>query len=376
MSFSPPSPSLASSFATTTSTTTTPLQRARSLYKKSRRLFLTHQFADANAALSPLVSETSTLYSTICATPALRDRVWRLYLALLDGILGLTAKDVTAGGLFGKAEVERVRGLVQNAGVWELVLRAYAGDARRMTMPSDMVITVSTLCIRHHNPDIMRTKLDRYIGDNNLLALSDAESTKILEHYAMRVLPACGLWDDARIFLEEHNVSSPERTTEELLLALEKLRTEDAAKRKQAESLTTSKAAQKAAAKRKQRTKGHSVATTVGAASMSQNSSPEEDNLPSPLTRHSPARPVPPSKGDRPFTSHLASLINMWRVLIAAGSRRPELLARLIEIILALVLLIPALVVPETRKRLTAVLGSLWEHMRRTLAMAVRVSYV
>ncbi|KAK9462402.1 uncharacterized protein V1516DRAFT_670164 [Lipomyces oligophaga] len=198
------------------STSETSSGRARELYKRSKRYFIGRQFVDAYTTIHPLISESSTLYRSVVENTTMRHNVWVLYIALLDGIIGLPEEELKAG--FPKDTILSIRNAVWDCTIWDQVESAYNKDPS-----TSLVLNLSFLCLKHpKRPKLIESKVKSYLDLTTGPVTPDI--LKLRECYATGVLPACTKWTEAQKYIEETDFSSSQR--DQLLIKLSRLKSE------------------------------------------------------------------------------------------------------------------------------------------------------
>ena len=130
--------SLSSSFGTLSP----PCQKSShisKIYKHASASFLTKDFAEAFAALEPILSQSNPYDDVFgddeskreapiaTASRSLRVKVWSLYLTLLNAIIDLGPEEGKA--IVGSKKWREIAGKARDGSIWEDVVRiGYAGD--------------------------------------------------------------------------------------------------------------------------------------------------------------------------------------------------------------------------------------------------------
>ncbi|KAK9367450.1 hypothetical protein V1509DRAFT_626682 [Lipomyces kononenkoae] len=348
--------SLSSSLSTVTPTT-----RIRQMYKKARYFFINRQFPEAYSTLLPLITPSS-LQDHINAD--LRNHIWRLYLALLDGIMRLPSDRLKDG--FSRSEISQFNKLVQDSAIWDQIAEAYQTV---VNLAPDMVFMLSLLCSRHTTrSDALRVKVENYIQQNKGSSGLPAYS-RVQEFYAIVILPSCEMWDDARKFVLSNDVFSADKR-HDMLNVIERLKT----KSSEARADRDAKAQLRKTRRKKQQENIQKVQkeaqkqeTQFGSLSCSSGKSENDRD------EHSN-----PMESNNPISAQneiIARLTRLWSFLVLS-CRRPAVIARLLEILVTILVVVLALALPENRTRLALTMTDLWKRLRKTITMGVRVNYL
>ncbi|KAK9245024.1 hypothetical protein V1506DRAFT_539660 [Lipomyces tetrasporus] len=340
--------------------TLTPSTRVRHIYKKARYFFINRQFADAYTTVLPLITR-STLHDSM--DDYMRNHIWKLYLALLDGIMRLPSERLKDA--FSRTEIIQFDKLVRECAIWDQITEAFE---MLSNLTPDMVLTLTLLCTRHTTKlDAVRVKLENYIQQNPVVQGTPAYS-RVVEFYAMVILPACEKWDDARKFVLSNNQLSADKRRD-MVRALERLKEKSSEARAEREF----KEQQRRSRRRRQEQKenNHAEVNQQGppfrslsvASSKSEN---DKDELRVPMDSYSAL------STQEELVSQIARL---WGFL-ARSCRRPYVLGRLLEILLTIIVVTLALSVRENRARLARIVDNLWTRLKKTITMGVLVSYL
>ncbi|KAK9372511.1 uncharacterized protein V1513DRAFT_452187 [Lipomyces chichibuensis] len=353
--------SLASSVTSASSSmsTVTPTTHVRHIYKKARYFFINRQFPDAYTTILPLISPSS-LHDHMDNN--MRDHIWKLYLALLDGIMHLPSDRLKDG--FSRTEISQFEKLVQEGAIWDRIAEAYQTSSN---LAPDMVLTLSLLCTRHTtHPDIVRVKVENYI--QKFQGGSETAYSRVLEFYAMVILPACEKWDDTRKFVLSNDLFSADKRRD-MLSALDRLKSKSSEARAEREA----KAQRRNARRKKQpetekehqkevRREEPQFGSLSSSSSKSENYGDE---------RRSATDSCNATSMQKELIAHSTRLLGF----LARSCRRPGVIWRLLEILLTIVALL-VLAVPESRTRLALMMTVLWKRLRKTITMGVRVNYL
>ncbi|KAK9312447.1 hypothetical protein V1524DRAFT_456536 [Lipomyces starkeyi] len=354
--------SLASSVTSASSSmsTVTPTTRVCHIYKKARYFFINRQFPDAYTTILPLITPSS-LHDHMDNN--MRDHIWKLYLALLDGIMHLPSDRLKDG--FSRAEISQFDKLVQESAIWDQIAEAYQTSTN---LAPDMVLTLSLLCTRHTtHPDIVRAKVENYIQKFPVGSDIPAYS-RVLEFYAMVILPACEKWDDTRTFVLSNDFFSADKRRD-MLSALDRLKS----KSREARAEREAKAQRRDSRRKKQPEKEkedqkevHKEEPQFG--SLSSSSSKSENYGDEHRSATASCNAI---STQNELIAHATRLFGF----LARSCRRPDVIWRLLEILLTVVAML-ALAVPESRARLALMMSDLWKRLRKTMTMGVRVNYL
>jgi len=96
------------------------------VFKSSTKLFLTRRLPEALVALQPVVTDPTS--SIRHCHRALRIKIWRLYLAILDAIAKTGAYEGKA--TWGLKEWPKLVGMIRCGTVWDEVIRSYGDEGR------------------------------------------------------------------------------------------------------------------------------------------------------------------------------------------------------------------------------------------------------
>ncbi|KAI9773583.1 MAG: hypothetical protein M1840_006857 [Geoglossum simile] len=221
-------------------------------YRQASSLFLTRRLQEALSALQPLVTSASTSNQTngdsfegapiANASRSLRIKVWSLYLTILDAVVKLGPED--GKNAFGNQEWRLLVGKAREGKVWEDVVtdgyRGIEGD-----VDAEVVISLATLLLAHSpSQSLTQQRLENYLSasatpnldvsgrlqvDEFSSGISESKRRhpspnggtdtprdlntriKLLELYALHVLPRNEEWDYAREFVSLSEVLDEEK---------------------------------------------------------------------------------------------------------------------------------------------------------------------
>jgi hypothetical protein len=437
----------------------TSLSRSRSsnnlivrTYKQATQLYLTRRFREAWDVLGTIVrgsegqegeennsgnfNNTNDDEGNLSPAPVAqssrgtRTKVWVFYLSLIHAVVELGAEE--GGREFGGTEKWRsIAKKAREGTVWgEIVARGYGGQEGEVD--AEVVVNLATLLLGHMvDQRANQTRLETFLASSedvsagNLMGGYDGVSTpmsshsvspkalqarvKVLELYALHVLPEVGEWEYAREFVEGCGSLDEERK-EGFLAALDGLKEEreglkrrevelqeqrerevqeEKMRREQEDERRRVEEERVKIEREKQQKKERDAAAAAAALSNSvnannntlsnsnnangnSNSNNSRPNQPSRSAR----KPTPSSSQNSPASNatlltRLTSIIHHLRHNLLGG---PSLLsARLLMFIFAFILLASR---RDMRVRLRRALAEGWDKVRRTVGMGVKVSYV
>lgn len=350
-----------------------------------------------------------------------RTKVWVFYLSLIHAVVELGPEE-GAAEFGGKAESWRkIARKAREGSVWEeIVQRGYGGQEGEVD--AEVVVNLATLLLGHMaDQRANQARLESYLAsseDAGGVVGYDGVSTpmsshsaspkalqarvKVLELYALHVLPEVGEWDYAREFVEGCGNLDEERK-EAFLAALEEVKeereglkrrevelqrqrereVEEEAKRKEQEEKKRVEEAELERQQREQQQKANAAkaasnTASNGSTSLSNNGSNSSNGnaanghargQPSRSARKPPASSQQPAANAATLLTRLTTLARQLRANVA-----PSLLsARLLMFFLAFVLLASR---RDIRVKLRRALADGWDKVRRTVGMGVKVSYV
>lgn len=444
------------------SSSLTSLSRSRSsnnlivrTYKQATQLYLTRRFREAWDVLGTIVKGTegaegeeenttnnSNDDSEANLSPApvaqssrgTRTKVWVFYLSLIHAVVELGAEE--GARVFGSTNKWRsIARKAREGTVWgEIVARGYGGQEGEVD--AEVVVNLATLLLGHMvDQRANQARLETFLASSedvaagSLMGGYDGVSTpmsshsvspkalqarvKVLELYALHVLPEVGEWEYAREFVEGCGSLDEERK-EGFLAALDGLREErEGLKRREVElqeqrerEVLEEKMRREQEDERRRveeekvkrereiqqkKERDAAAAPTINANNNTGESRPNtlsnngngngngngnntRPNQPSRSAR----KPTPSSSQNNPATANAATLLT--RLTSLAHHLRHNLLggpsllsARLLMFIFAFILLASR---RDMRVRLRRALAEGWDKVRRTVGMGVKVSYV
>lgn len=406
-------------------------------YKQATQLYLTRRFREAWDVLETIVNAGSQdegdgeghgIAPVAQSSRGTRTKVWVFYLSLIHAVTEMGAED--GAREFGGADAWRAVAKKAREGLaWEeIVGRGYAGQEGEVD--AEVVVNLATLLLGHM-PDqrTNQARLESFLAssdDAGGIAGYDGVSTpmsthssspkalqariKVLELYALHVLPEVGEWDYAKEFVEGCGNLDEERK-EAFLAALEGLKEEreglkrrevelqeqrerevqEAMRKKQQEEKMRVTEAERERQKHEQQQREHAAKTAANTAAASSNND-NNNNEPrasalsnngnnSSNTSNGHARGQP-SRSARKTSSNSQQPANAATLLTRLTSMAhhlrhnvgPSLLnARLLIFFFAFLILASR---RDIRVRLRRALADGWDKVRRTVGMGVKVSYV
>ncbi|KAK3676230.1 hypothetical protein LTR78_003980 [Recurvomyces mirabilis] len=406
-------------------------------YKEATQLYLTKRFKEALETLEPIISaprpdepqngESNGISAAPIAqsSKGTRTKVWVFYLSLLHAIVELGAEEGKL--IFGSARWRQLAARAREGSVWEEIVKAgYAGEEGEVD--ADVVVNLATLLLGHmSHQKLTQQKLEAWLTTTSDMGgqhVSFADGTmspapngnagpkalatrlKILELYALHVLPANGEWEYAQQFIEL-NDSLDEERKEAFSHALQELREEkdgtaqrerelneqrerEMEERRLEEERQRVEQEREAEEKRKQveqervakpmKDSGNAKPTansSAGSAKPPANGTTKP--APSPTSRIPPARnprkppPPPPTTLYRRATSALGDFQQM--VLQASrnmtgGGRFSFAAFRFLMFLVAFLVVVAR---RDVRVRLRRLMGNGWGKVRKTVGMGVKL---
>ncbi|OQO13739.1 hypothetical protein B0A48_01969 [Cryoendolithus antarcticus] len=384
-------------------------------YKAATQLYLTRRFKEAWDAIAPAVgAETwgsngkqDGVEDGGSGDPApiaqsshgTRTKVWVFWLSLVHAVVELGTEEGKAecGGELWKVIAKAAK----EGGVWShIIARGYGGVETEVD--AEVVVNVATLLLEHM-PDqrVNQARLEVWLAGAEEVVPYDGMSTpmsvhstsspkalqvrqKILEVYALHVLPAVGEWEQAREFLEGCGSLDEERR-EAFLEALKGLREEKngvvVRERELKERREREEAEESAERERRRlddgrlrveqeqkermaREKAKAVAAATATVSPAK---PTPTPVPGSATNGRPVRKAPTPR------TPPASMYTQFTALITTTRQNLNASPRLIMFILAFLILAMR---RDIRLRLRRALADSWQKVQRTVGMGMKVSYV
>ncbi|KAL8968553.1 MAG: hypothetical protein Q9183_002410 [Haloplaca sp. 2 TL-2023] len=366
------------------------------------------------------------------ASRSLRVKIWSLYLTLLNAIIELGPEDGKAA--FGVKQWRDIAAKARDGSIWDEVIRiGYGGVEGKVD--ADVVTNLATLLLSHSaTQSTNQEHLETYLATSDLpnethgdpfdnpndrsrprhqdSSMNSSTSTpralasrlKILELYILHVLPANSQWEYARDFVQMNDTLDEEQK-DLFQQALEGFQTdkfpENATPRqsdyaeieavaglKEAEPRPVEDTEQpdsrehrrsnseqdygieeaKAALLPKAGTKAADTKSSASA-SRSSRSSQRREGKPSPGPKTSPRKQPSNSSIIQRSKAFVAGLQKLVSNMIQSMSRNPLALFRF-------VIFLVALVVALSRRDVKERIGKMWEKVKGTVGMGVKVSYI
>lgn len=401
-------------------------------YKQATQLYLTRRFRESWDVLETIVNpdfdgnegETDGQEHGIApvaqSSRGTRTKVWVFYLSLIHAVTELGPED--GAKEFGSADAWRAIAKKAREGTaWEeIVNRGYAGQEGEVD--AEVVVNLATLLLGHMPDQKMnQARLEGFLASSEDVGgalgydgVSTPMSThssspkalqariKVLELYALHVLPEVGEWEYAREFVEGCGNLDEERK-EAFLLALEGLKEEreglkrrevelqeqrerevqEALRRKEQEEKKRVEEAERERQKHEEQQRDQAAKTAANTvnnnnktSALSNNGSNTNSNAPNGHSRGQPSRPARKTSSNSQQPANAATLLT--RLTSMANHLRhnvgPSLLnARLLMFLFAFLILASR---RDIRVKLRRTLADGWDKVRRTVGMGVKVSYV
>jgi hypothetical protein len=406
-------------------------------YKQATQLYLTRRFRESWDVLETIVNpdfdgdgheadgQEHGIAPVAQSSRGTRTKVWVFYLSLIHAVTEMGPED--GGKEFGSADAWRAIAKKAREGTaWEeIVNRGYAGQEGEVD--AEVVVNLATLLLGHMPDQKMnQARLEGFLASSEDVGgalgydgVSTPMSThssspkalqarvKVLELYALHVLPEVGEWEYAREFVEGCGNLDEERK-EAFLLALEGLKEEreglkkrevelqeqrerevhEALRRKEQEEKKRNEEAERERQKHEQQQRDQAAKTAANTASnnnnnneprtsaLSNSGSNTNSNTPNGHARGQPSRPARKTSSNSQQPANAATLLT--RLTSMAHHLRhnvgPSLLnARLLMFLFAFLILASR---RDIRVKLRRTLADGWDKVRRTVGMGVKVSYV
>lgn len=408
-------------------------------YKQATQLYLTKRFKEALETLEPIISPQQAADVGLTDQDAdgqssadgpapvaqssrgTRTKVWVFYLSLIHAIVDLGAEE--GKNTFGSAKWRLLAAKARDGTVWdEIIRRGYGGNEG--DLDPDVVVNLSTLLLGHmQSQRLNQQRLEAYLSASadaaQLAFLQDGIQTpmsngtsspkelttrlKILELYALHVLPANDEWDYAQQFIEMNDMLDEERR-EAFLHALETLKEEKdgtAQRERELEELRERELAEQRSAaeakrlederreeeQRKKAAEAEKAARVTPAPSSSRPAPNSKASSSTGVQRPSTSAQAP-SKASKPqkksprapppnLYNRASSVITNFQQMIMQASR--NVTGNNIALMRFLVFLFAFLLVLArrgTRERLKRAVGDSWVKVKQTVGMGVKVSYI
>ncbi|KAH7408719.1 hypothetical protein DE146DRAFT_387113 [Phaeosphaeria sp. MPI-PUGE-AT-0046c] len=399
-------------------------------YRQAAQLFLTRRLPEALSTIEPVItpsrqddfngtgSEGELVGHAPIATASrgTRVKVWSFYLTFLNAVVELGAEE--GKHAFGSTRWKQLVSTCRDGSIWDEVVRdGYAGVEG--DVDAEVVVNLATLLLTHcPSQRLNQQKLETYLSatatptfdvsshmsspsylNRRHSQRSNGAGTdtprdlntriKLLELYTLHVLPRNEEWDYAREFITMSEVLDDERK-EAFLLALHSLKEE----REDAEA-REEKLRQQQQEQMEERRKETEARRLEQSRAEDERRKREEENrrqprgsddtlrkhqtipqpTPSSRTSRQPAKPPrtpPPSFYHR--ASHMFGAIQSMLANTAHQmTANPMALFRTFLFLLAFLLAIGR---KDLRDRVMRMLRAMWDKVRRTVGMGVKVSYI
>lgn len=422
------------------STSLSSLSRSRSTnslivrtYKEATQLYLTKRFAEALEILETIIKphhDPSDQANGSAAAPVAqssrgtRTKVWVFYLSLLHAIIELGPEE---GKLtFGSTRWKQLAAAAREGSIWEEIVQSgYGGEPG--AVDADVVVNLSTLLLTHMaSQKLNQERLETWLSasETQLIAFADgimspghsdtpkalATRLKVLELYALHVLPANGEWDYAREFIENSDSLDDERR-EAFLQALEQAKEEkegtaererelqemrekeleeqrarEAEERREAERAEKRRMKEEHDRKVKAASEAAAGPSRPAANGTADGRPASADGQPNkPATRPMPKggrRPPPSAAVPRPATLYgrASSALNELQQMVlgasrsmTGGGRNSFAIFRFLMFLVAFLVIVAR---QDVRVRLKRLVEDGWGKVKKTVGMGVKVSYI
>ena len=401
-------------------------------YKQSTQFYLTKRFKEALETLEPIIraqhsssadqtnnhlaSEESGPAPVAQSSKGTRTKVWVFYLSLLHAIIELGPDEGKL--VFGATRWRQLAAKARDGTIWEeVVQRGYGGNEGEID--PEVVVNLTTLLLghMHGNQKLNQQRLETYLSasaggpismaqDGIATPMSNGTSTprdlttrlKILELYALHVLPANDEWDYAREFIEMSDLLDEERR-EAFLHALQSLKDEKDGTLQREQELQEMRERemqeQRAAEEQKRKDEERREDERRKAAELQRQpiTNGHASGTPSrPLNGHTPKVPKspihpqsstpskpqkkPPSPPATLYSRASAMLSHLQSMIVQAGSSmtgNSVVLMRLLMFTIAFLIILSR---RDLRLKLKRTWDDSWMKLKQTVGMGLRVSYM
>jgi hypothetical protein len=407
-------------------------------YKQATQLYLTKRFREALETLESIVSPPpqspedhehtngASGYANGVAPVAqsskgTRTKVWVFYLSLIHAIVELGVEE---GKLqFGSSRWRQIAAKAREGSIWEEVVR-YGYSGEEAVVDPDVVVNLATLLLGHmQSQKLNQQRLESYLASSagleghlgypqdglaTPMSIGSLQSSsprdlatrlRILELYALHVLPANDEWDYAESFIEMNDTLDEERR-ETFLLALqglkdekegtaqrerelEELREREMEERREAEEAKRKEEARKEEERRRAaEAEKAAKASNSGGSQTSRNTSrpAAATNTPKPPPQQPRPSKTPKKNVTQPPANLLARAslaLNSLQQMVLQASKNLTgnniALARFLVFITAFLLLLTR---KGLRMKVKKAIEDGWVKVRQTVGMGVKVSYI
>ncbi|KAK4502436.1 hypothetical protein PRZ48_005861 [Zasmidium cellare] len=410
-------------------------------YKQATQLYLTKRFKEALETLEPIIvpqneeggdgnaidgaGEGGDAAPVAQSSKGTRTKVWVFYLSLLHVIIELGAEE--GRNTFGSVKWRELVKKAREGTIWDEVVQHGYGSNEGDVDP-DVIVNLATLLLGHmQDQKLNQQKLEAYLSASadaaHIAFLQDGIATpmsngtsspkelttrlKILELYALHVLPANNEWDYAQQFIEMNDMLDEERR-EAFLHALQSLKEEkdgtaerereleELREREMAEQRAAEEAKRKEEERREEERKKSAVAEAERAAkpsssSVARNGSngkayqqrPPSSSAQQPPPSKASAKPQkkarPPQRPNATFYTRASSALQNLQNMIMQASRNfgsgtgRLALMRFLMFMVAFILILAR---RDLRLKVKKALEDGWGKVKQTVGMGVKVSYI
>ncbi|KAK4623883.1 hypothetical protein CLAFUW4_05993 [Fulvia fulva] len=401
-------------------------------YKQARQLYLTKRFKEAWETLEPIVSaqqpsqgpanghgDASGPAPIAQSSKGTRTKVWVFYITLLSSIVDIGPEQ--GRNTFGSAIWRRLVTKVREGTIWDEIVRLGYGGSEGDVDP-DVVVNLATLLESHmQSQKLNQQHLEAYLSasadaaqlafyqDGTATPMSNHTSSpkelttrlKIIELYALHVLPANEEWEYAQQFIEMNDMLDEERReaflhalhsikdekdgTAQRERELEELREREMEEQRAAEEVKRKEEERKEQDRRKAaeaetvRSSGPASSNTRSFNGASFNGRPSSSDHKSPGQSASKASKSQKKTRIQPRSLYgRASFIlhNLQHMIMQVGRNVTGDSMALMRFLMFMVALILVMARRDIRERLKRVLQNSWVKIRSTVGMGVKVSYV
>jgi hypothetical protein len=407
-------------------------------YKQATQLYLTKRFREALDTLESIVSPppqspedlgqangvsgtTNGVAPVAQSSKGTRTKVWVFYLSLIHAIVELGVEE---GKLqFGSARWRQIAAKAREGSIWEEVVR-YGYSGEEAVVDPDVVVNLATLLLGHmQSQKLNQQRLESYLASSagldghvgypqdglaTPMSIGSLQSSsprdlatrlRILELYALHVLPANDEWDYAESFIEMNDTLDEERR-ETFLLALqglkdekegtaqrerelEELREREMEERREAEEAKRREDAKKDEERRRaaEAEKAARANNSGGSQTSRNNSKPAAaTNTPKPPPSQPRPSKTPKKNIARPpnniLTRASLALSSIQQMILQASKNltgNNVALARFLVFMMAFLLLLTR---RGLRMKVKKAIEDGWVKVRQTVGMGVKVSYI